>query len=292
MIGKNILGENMQYKMKNSITVKELSNEDRRKMQANILEIMIEFDRICRKNHITYSIDGGTFLGAVRHKGFIPWDVDADFVIMRKDYNRFREICKTQLDSNRFFLQDETTDPHYRWGYARILRKNTKYIRAGHEHMKSQNGVFIDIFTLDSVPDMKILRYIHKFLCFCIRKILWSEVGKKVHPNIIIRKWFLILSLIPRNWIFKQRDRLAAKCNKNPNTQLIRHMCSPHPKKYSYGFPRSLFDEIIDYQFEGYNFMGFADYNWYLKSIYNDYMKLPEMKDRISHIPCSYYKFI
>lgn len=282
----------MRYLMKKEIQSIELSADELRKMQMNMLEILIEFDRICRKHNIKYSLDGGTFLGAVRHKGFIPWDPDADIVILRKDYERFKSVCEKELKHTCFFLQDYKTDIHYRWGYARMLRRGTSYVRAGHEHLKSQNGVFIDIFTLDSVPDSPIGRVIHKFICFCIRKALWSEVGRKVHPNPFFRILYRFLSKISKETLFKLRDKIAEFCNKNDNSFLVRHMCSPHPKKHSYGFPRKLFNSLSEYDFEGYKFLGFANFDWYLKSIYNDYRTPPAKEHRTSHIPCSSYSLI
>lgn len=282
----------MKYKMKKDIKIIYPTPEDLRYMQLNMLENLIEFDRICRKYNIKYSIDGGTFLGAIRHKGFIPWDCDIDVVIMREDYEKFFEICKTELDTKRFFLQDYKTDKYYRWGYARLLRNETIFLRAGHEHLKSKNGIFIDIFTMDSVPDNKISRNIHKFSCFIIRKALWSKVGQRVHPNPIMRGIYKIVSLIPKKVIFNIRNMIADICNRNKNTELIRHMCSPHPKQYSYGFPRKLFDNLSEYEFEGHKFLGFSEYDWYLKSIYNDYMKLPSEEERKDHIPCSQYSYI
>lgn len=278
--------------MKSEIKSIELPSEDLRQMQMNMLELLIEFDRICRKHDIKYSLDGGTFLGAVRHKGFIPWDPDADIVIHRQDYNRFKEICEKELKHDCFFLQDYKTDKHYRWGYARLLRKGTEYVRAGHEHIDARNGVFIDIFTMDSVPDSKWARVVHKFLCYCIRKALWSEVGRVVHPKALHRGFFRLISLLGKDRIFYARDKLAEWCNRNDKSILIRHMCSPHPKKHSYGFPRALFDSLSEYEFEGHKFWGFTDYDWYLKSIYDDYMTLPPEEQRTSHIPCSRYQLI
>lgn len=281
----------MYYEMKKDIKIIKLDDEEKRKMQMIILEILIEFDRICRKHNIPYAIDGGTMLGAVRHKGFIPWDLDADIVIMRKDYERFKDICATELDC-KFFLQDYNTDEFYRWGYARLLRNETEYVRAGHEHMKSKNGVFVDIFTMDSVPDNNLLKVFHRAQCFCIRKILWSEVGRVVHKNFFARKWFWLLSRIPKKTMFTYRNRIATKCNRNENSILIRHMCSPHPKALPYGFPRSYFDELIEYEFEGHYFYGFKDYDSYLRSIYGDYMILPPEDKRDNQIPCSKIKLL
>lgn len=78
----------------------------RRQIQLIQLEMLIELDRICKEHHIVYRLIGGTLIGAVRHKGFIPWDPDLDVSMDRKDYNRFFEICKTELDTERFFCKN------------------------------------------------------------------------------------------------------------------------------------------------------------------------------------------
>ena len=282
----------MRYKMRNSITSIELPPPELRKMQMIILENLVEFDRICRKHGIPYAIDGGTMLGAVRHKGFIPWDPDADIVIMQKDYERFKQACQTDLDTERFFLQDYKTDPAYRWGYARILRKGTRYVRAGHEHIPSKNGVFLDIFTMNSVPDNKALRIMHRAACYLIRKALWAEAGKVTHPKALMRIWLSLLAILPRKTMFRLRDGLAALCDRNDHTELVRHMCSPHPRRLPYGFPRKLFDSLIEYEFEGNMFWGFQEYDFYLQSIYGDYMTPPPAAERSSHIPCSGYSLL
>ena len=278
--------------MRNSIKRIELKPDELRKLQLVILENLIEFDRICRKYDIPYAIDGGTMLGAVRHKGFIPWDPDADIVIMRNDYERFKTACETELDVSRFFLQDNKTDPNYLWGYARLLRNGTEYIRSGYERLKSRNGVFLDIFTMDNVPDHTLTRVIHRSICYCIRKCLWSKVGKYTHHNMLARVWLSIVSLFPRNAVFAFRDAVARFCARNKEAELVRHMCSPHPKRMPYGFPRKLFDDLAEYEFEGHTFFGFRDYDFYLQSVYGDYMVLPPESERDSHIPCSSYKLL
>ena len=156
----------------------QLSEEERRTLQLNELQLLLEVYRICRKYKIRYSLDGGTLLGAARHQGFIPWDDDADVVFLRDDYEKFYTVCQRYLDHGRFFLQDYRTDAEYRWGYAKLRLKGTEFVRVGQEHMKYRTGVCIDIFVLDRVSDSNFVRRWDYFQLFCIRKALYSELGK------------------------------------------------------------------------------------------------------------------
>lgn len=280
-----------------------ISPRQRRQIQLIQLEMMIEVDRICRKHHIEYRLIGGSLIGAVRHKGFIPWDPDADISMYRVDYDRFFEVCMKELDKGRFFLQEWRTDPNYRWNYARLLRNGTEFVRAGHEKLQSKNGIFIDIICADRVPDIKILRPIHCFFCYFIRKSLWSRVGKTLHSNIIVRKWYSLLSLIPRNTIFEFRDWVIS-WNRSKQTVLNRNMAhkvsSNSPSKWGYPRKSSIEDEekvlngdlpwdylSTDLEFEGHLFMASKFYEEGLKNTFGDYMRLPPKEKRHSHIPCS-----
>ena len=113
----------------------ELTPEQIRTMQLLELDMLKELDRVCRENGIMYTIFGGTLLGAVRHKGFIPWDDDADVCMLRGEYEKFKRVAN-QLNPEICFFQDHTTDPEYRWGYGKLRRTGTTYIRAGLEHIK------------------------------------------------------------------------------------------------------------------------------------------------------------
>jgi len=192
----------------------ELTQELLKKLQMTQYEMLEELDRICRKENINYSIDGGTLLGAARDGHIIPWDDDIDIVMLREDYERFFEVCKTEMDVSRFFLQEHRTDSECNVGYARIRRKNTVYARAGHEHMKYQGGIFIDIFILDGVPDCKLLRPLHRFWCFALRKFLWAKSGWKLHESAFWRGVYRIWARIPFEWTFRRIDALARRGNK------------------------------------------------------------------------------
>lgn len=266
--------------------VYEISSEELRQLQMVELEMLIEVDRICRKYDIKYSLDGGTLLGAVRHKGFIPWDDDIDLIMLRSEYEKFKNACEKELDTRRFFLQDYQTDPNYRWGYEKIRRNNTRFIRLGQEHLKQNPGVFIDIFVADNVPNGFFTKRIHHFLCFLIRKTLYSEVGKQSDVNVFLKSIYVILSKIPRDRVFEVRNWLAKVSNKK-RTELISHYTLQYPKSCKYGLPRMCFDEYIEMEFEGRMFPGFKNYDVYLSRHYGDYMKLPPKEQQIPHLNVS-----
>ena len=269
-----------------------LSSEDLRKLQLIALEMIAEVDRICRKHGIRYSLDGGTLLGAVRHKGFIPWDDDADIIFTRHEYAKFYRACKKDLDRERFFLQDYRTDEGYRWGYAKLRRRDTEHIRTGQEHMHYQTGVYIDVFVVDNVPDHPVPRKIYYFANFCIRKILYSELGMKAEKRGYMRLFYRLLYRIPKETCFHVRNRLAAHCNRR-STELKSHLLFPYPKEEcKYGMPAHCFEHYTEAEFEGMRFFIFKEYDEYLTLLYGDYMQLPPVEKRKGEADASVIQLI
>ncbi len=122
-----------------------------RKLQLTELEILNEFVRICNEHNLQYYLMGGTLLGAVRHKGFIPWDDDIDVIMPRADYDRFADLCKTSLSPD-YFYQAPETDPYYYLTYAKLRKNSTEIYEERFIKSKFHKGVFIDIFPLDPCP--------------------------------------------------------------------------------------------------------------------------------------------
>lgn len=254
------------------------------------LETLKEIDRICRKNDIQYSLDGGTLLGAIRHGGFIPWDDDADIVMLRSEYEKFYNACKKDLDKDKFFLQEFRTDRNYRWGYSKMRRKGTVFLREGQEHIKCNQGVFVDIFICDNVPDQFLLKRIHWLNCFIIRKGLYSAVGKEGTANRFEKFCYKVLYKIPRNyWV--HLIYIISKLVNTDNTKVVGHMTYPYPKTCRYGMPRECFNSYVEKNFEGYKFKVFKKYDLYLTLLFGDYMKLPPKNKRKVH-PVSKIKLL
>lgn len=259
----------------------ELTNEQLRQLQLIELEMLVEVDRICKKCGIKYNIIAGTLLGAVRHGGFIPWDDDADVAMLRPEYEKFRKACKTELDKTRFEFQDHRNTKGYRWGYGKIRRKDTLFLREHQEHMPYFQGIFIDIFPLDNVPDNYILRSIQNFECFCVRKILWSKVGKIAERNFLKKQIYKILDKIPENDIFHYYHRMIHRAN-SKKTKMVRILMFPTPNS-EYGYYRCWYENSIDTIFEGVTFQGIKEYDSYLSFKFGKYMELPPTEMRKVH---------
>jgi lipopolysaccharide cholinephosphotransferase len=259
----------------------QLDKKTLRQLQLIQLEMLIEVDRICRKCDIRYNIIAGTLLGAVRHGGYIPWDDDADVALLRPEYEKFRQACETELDASRFYFQDHRNTPGYRWGYGKLRRKNTLFLREHQEHMPYEQGVFIDIFPLDGVPDSYGLRCLNNFQCFCIRKLLWSAVGRIADKSPVMRSLYSLLNKIPVNWAFSYYHRLIESGNKK-RTTMVRILLFPTPNR-EYGYYRRWYEESEEIEFEQYFFQGIKDYHDYLSFKFGDYMTLPPPNQRKVH---------
>lgn len=260
----------------------EITKEELRQIQMIQLEMLQEVDRICKKCNIHYNIIAGTLLGAVRHSGYIPWDDDADVAFLRDEYEKFREACETELDKTKFYFQDHRNTKGYRWGYGKLRRKNTLFLREHQEHMPYEQGIFIDIFPLDAVPDNYMLRSIKNFECFCVRKILWSEVGKIADKSRVKRIIYKILSSIPDKWVYGYYHRIIRNAGKK-ETDMVRILMFPTPNK-AWGYYRCWYENSTDIMFEGVVFRGIEDYDGYLSFKFGNYMELPPEDKRKVHL--------
>lgn len=128
---------------------------DMKKIWAVELDLLAQVMHVCQHYSIPYYVDGGTLLGAIRHDGFIPWDNDIDLVMLRDDYDRFCQIAPQQFQ-DPYFFQTEETDPGSMRGHIQIRNSETTAILAGERtgRFKFNQGVFIDIFPLDEVPNV------------------------------------------------------------------------------------------------------------------------------------------
>lgn len=259
----------------------QISDDELIKIQNIQMELIREVDRICQECQISYNMVGGTMLGAIRHKGYIPWDDDADIGFLRAEYERFREACRTKLDTQKFYFQDFRDTEGYRWGYGKLRRRGTEFLRLNQEDMPYEQGISIDIMPFDAIPDNYIRRKIHKFRCFLYRKIFWSRIGKKADSKKHNRVVYSVLDCISEKSIKRSYERFIKKSNKRI-TKEVRILTFPTPKKTD-GYKREWYTDLQKYPFGSLLLPGARDYDGYLSVKYKDYMKLPPMEKRKVH---------
>jgi lipopolysaccharide cholinephosphotransferase len=262
-----------------------------REIQLVQLQILTEFDRICKKNDINYQLFAGTLLGAVRHKGFIPWDDDVDVCMLRSEYDRFLEIAQQELD-NEFFLQTTDTDPEYYHQFARIRKNGTFFHQHKYERFDIHKGIFIDVFPLDAISDNVLARCIQLSLIRSVRYVyIQSSILQKRPPldteqNICLRfikglyrMLFKLPGFLP---LRKLLDSLYC-CNNTKNRRYVTHLTNGVQNKRwkKYRIPRDDLSESIVFEFEGHRFPGPRDADACLTQLYGNYHELPPKEQQV-----------
>lgn len=242
--------------------------------QLRMLDILIEIDRICRKHSIKYWIDFGTLLGAVRHKGFIPWDDDLDICIFEEDYSRFLSICENEL-SPRFFLQTDISDPTSAMGngLCKIRDKESLYIEATDNFKKPyQKGIFVDVF--ESITYPNISPKVFKFLS---RRISFSYGFFKYNPSLNLKN-IICFFIYPISYSFFSSIFKLLLLNKG-------NYLFSRPEFYGSGFFTKKTDifPLKEVEFEGRMFFAPFNPDARLRDNFGDYMKIPSENQRRTH---------
>lgn len=258
-----------------------ISEDELKQLQAVQRELIREVARICKKCSIHFNMVGGTMLGAVRHKGYIPWDDDADIGFLRKEYEKFREACRTELNHEKYYIQDLRDTEGYRWGYGKLRRKGTEFVRLGQEFAPYGQGISIDLMPFDNVPDGWLRRRFHFLRCFLYRKLFWSEVGSRTEEKAWKRTVYKIMRLIPMDAAVKSYQRFI-DAGQRKKTRLVRILTFPTPKGV-YGYRREWYTDLSEYRFEDMQLPGARDYDGYLRVKYGKYMELPPAEKRKIH---------
>lgn len=254
----------------------------REKIKYAQLDLLDEVDRICRKNNIKYWITGGTLIGAIRHNGFIPWDDDIDIGMERKEYDKFIIACKSDLQEV-YELIDWDNDEYNPLPFLKVKIRGTHYEEDISRNSKMNNGIFIDIFPYDNVPEKKLKQKIQKFNIKLYRKILFIKCDFDLTSNSIKKKilYFPIYALA----IFFRKNNIKEKLRK----EMIKYNDFPskfivnHGGTYSYEremIKKEWIEFLVLHKFEKGEYYIPKRYDEFLKHIYGDYMKMPPIEER------------
>lgn len=246
------------------------------------MEIAREIRRVCQENDIRFFLDAGTFLGAVRHQGFIPWDDDMDIGMLREDYERFCRIAPEKLGKDYCF-QSWHTDPNYALPFGKVMKRGTIYLESKKTGRLRENGFYIDIFPYDHVPTReaerkvleKKLNGIYRTKLMCSGYKPWMENDRVLLYKRLGYLYYQAKALFSDGEALARRfDRLATAC---PESGLV---CEQEGRCGAFCFELELFQELAAYTFEGEVFPGVRDYDRFLSCMYGDYMTLPPEEKR------------
>ena len=265
--------------------MREIKLDELKKIQVEILENVNDF---CQKNNIKYWLDCGTLLGAVRHKGYIPWDDDIDIGMLREDYDKFMKLFNKNNTRYKFYSIENNEDFYFQFG--KVLDMNTLLYEPDETGVKL--NVYIDVFVYDNAPfDDKICDKMFKKRDL-YRKMRYAKFYPKAYDHTSFKKrimrFFLniYLKFVPKNYYVKKLIN-NSKRYANEDTGGVGNFTS----KTKFICDKSIFQDFVDVSFEGKKYPAPVGYDKWLKSFYGDYMKLPPKEKRVSnHVFKAYMK--
>lgn len=261
-----------------------MDNNVLEKLHRAELDILMAFDRVCRDNGLTYFLDSGTALGAVRHGGFIPWDDDIDVGMPRKDFELFIKIAQQYLPCN-IFLQTRETDPTYT-KHSPKLRMEGTIFEEKNETSLLHRGIYIDIFPFDYLPGNKYLAVADIYLARLMAWVVRYWRCKKRSPNVIRRSINRIVNLLPKNVILGIDNFYIQFCKKLQNHPTSKVTCYywGMAQLATYIFETRKMWPTKQINFEGRMFSIVNTPDHYLTIMYGDYMQLPPEEKRNCHL--------
>ena len=243
-----------------------------------ILDILKDIDRFCTEEGLRYSMAYGTLLGAVRHKGFIPWDDDIDLMMPREDFERFVRTYNDPAGRYRCIFHVNTPEERFEHIFAKV--HDTRTVIAGQERCKF--GLFVDIFPVDGKPDdpkaqarmeRKLTHYAHRltmlesrFRPFNFHQPLLASLAARIMGP---RHYINAAEMLMLSHDFSTCQKAGAVSMTRNGTREV--------------FDRSLFENYTTLEFVGCRFKAFADWETFLTQQYGDYMQLPPVNQRRNH---------
>ena len=253
-----------------------------RRVQLTQLEIAREIKRVCEENDIRFFLLGGTYLGAVRHQGFIPWDDDMDLGMLRGEYEKFCRIAPEKLGPD-YCLQTWYTEPNYGLPFGKVMKRGTVYLESKKSRRLQENGIYVDIFPFDSVPlDLQQRQKLAKHLLRLYRLRLmkcgykpWMEEDKVLWHKRLGYLFYQFQALFcGKQALARDYDALAEA---QPDTDTVSEQSGMASPLY---VRREWCEDLVNYTFEGEQFPAPRAYDEFLTIYYGDYMQLPPEDQR------------
>lgn len=246
-------------------------------LQQVILLIAKDVDKLCRENDIEYYLLGGSCIGAIRHKGFIPWDDDLDIIMTRENYDKFIKIASSKLNPDKYKIQEGLKD--WPLEFSKVRLKGTTLHEPEDEYTTDEmHGIYLDVFCLENVPDSNFLARVQYFL---YKYYLCYQLSQRKYKSASFKKKIMIAFSLPlrikairtpiRNFIYRfnkqKTERLGFYCGRTRLRNAI--------------IPRTIYGKPLYVPFEDTILPVPEHYHEYLTQMFGDYMKLPPVEQRV-----------
>ena len=276
-----ILGNAVKGNVNDRANGNVLTLEQVKEIQNVLLMVIDDVDTICRQHNLEYILIGGTAIGCVRHKGFIPWDDDVDLAMTRKDYEHFRKIINKDY-GDKYSITDAIRENNYGKNIPKLRLKGTVY-KTLLKVDPADKEITADIFIIENVENNQILKYLHGLLCLamgyllaCRRLADREDFFEKIYKEKDFKRKVLIgkaLSFASLDKWAKWNECVYSSC-KNHNS---RYVTVPTDRRHFLGeiFPREVMCKTIDAEYEGKRFKIPKEFDRYLKDRYGNYMEVP-----------------
>lgn len=247
-----------------------------RHLQSVILSIAKDIDTLCRKNSIEYYLLGGSCIGAIRHNGFIPWDDDFDVIMTKENYIKFMDICREQLDLSKYVVQEGLKDwPLY---FSKIRLKGTYLHEPEDDYATNEmHGIYVDIFSLDNVPNNNFLARIQYILA---KYYLCYQLGqRKYHKTTFKKKLMIGLSSPMKIHFIRKMIIYYIEWFNQRETNRVGFYYGRTRFKTAIT-PRFIYGKPLYVKFEDTQLPVPQHYHEYLTQMFGDYMQLPPAEQR------------
>ncbi len=257
-----------------------LTAEQVRKMQLKGLQMTMCFDEFCKKHNLLYYFCGGCCIGAIRHKGFVPWDDDVDVFMPRDDYEKLKELW---VDTPEYSIQYTTKDFLTENQFLTICDNNTTFIKTYQKDLDINHGLVLDVLPLDGCPN-GWRRKTQKLWALLYSLFIVGKAPEN-HGKAIYLAGKLLLALVkPKSWRYRMWRLCERKMSQYPisECEYITELCAgPHYMQNEY--KKEWFRKAVRVEFEGQQLPIPVGYDGYLRMAFGEYMQLPPEEKRVCH---------